>query len=408
MIDANGGKIAEAVYSRAMTAERANPAAIRPELARACAARLASLRLSLAGSKLDGLLVSGEHDILYLTGFVGHDSLLLVTPADAVIICDPRYDEFLDPWRHCSFATVVMGTRHRLEVALAERCRQLRVRRLGIQAEQVVVARHARLRASLAEVELMETIGLVSTLRMRKDAMEVAAIERALHVQQQSLRAALRQLTAGMTEQQFCAVLEFEMKSRGSMRSGFDPIIAAGPNSSVPHHATGSTRIDESVLLVDWGAVSDGYCGDLTRTFVLGTVPPKIREIYPIVLEAQLAAIDAIAPGKVCAEIDEVARRVIRDAGYGEQFAHGLGHGLGIDVHEEPYFNNLATETVLVPGMVMTVEPGIYIPGVGGVRIEDDIVVTDRGCRVLSDFPKDLDSAVIEPAGAHAASGAVR
>ena len=400
--------IAEAVYLRPMTKSHADRAGLRPELVRACTTRLAALRRSIASSKLDGLLVNSEHDIMYLTGFVGHDSLLLVTADDAIIICDSRYDEFLDPWRRSTIVSVVMGTRHRLEIALAEKCAKARVRQLGIQAEHVVLSRLAKLKAALEGIELLETVGLVSMLRMRKDAREVAAIESALEIQQQALRAALRQVTPGMAEQQFSANLEFEMNSRGSARSGFDPIIAAGPNSSIPHHATGSTPIAEGVLLVDWGATSDGYCGDLTRTFGIGSLPPKIREIYPIVLEAQLAAIDAIAPGKICAEIDEVARSVIRDAGYGEQFAHGLGHGLGIDVHEEPFFNNLATQTVLEPGMVMTVEPGIYLPGVGGVRIEDDIVVTDHGCRVLSDFPKDLDSAVIEPVGARAASGAVR
>ena len=391
-----------------MNQPHADHAALRPESVRACAARLDALRPAIATAQLDALLVSSEHDILYLTGFVGHDSLLLVTAGGAEIISDPRYDEFLDPWRNSSFASVVMGTRHRLETALAERCRLGGVRRLGIQSEHIVLARHARLKSALGDIHLPETLGLVGRLRMRKGPMEVAAIERALHIQQQALRAALRQLAWAMTEQQFSAVLEFEMKSRGSVRSGFDPIIGAGPNSSIPHHATGATPIAEGVLLVDWGAVSDEYHGDLTRTFGIGSMPPRIRQIYPIVLEAQLAAIDAIAPGKTCAEVDEVARGVIRDAGYGEQFGHGLGHGLGMDVHEEPFFNNLATQSVLEPGMVMTVEPGIYFPGVGGVRIEDDIVVTERGCRVLSDFPKDLDSAVIEPMGARAATGAAR
>ena len=163
--------------------------------------------------------------------------------------------------------------------------------------------------------------------------------------------------------------------------------------------------IEAGTLLIDWGAVVDGYCSDMTRTFGVGTLPEKVRELYDVVLDAQLSAIDACAPGRVCAEIDALARGIIERAGYGEHFGHGLGHGLGLDIHEDPYFNDLETEVVLEPGMVMTVEPGIYLPGVGGVRIEDDVLITDVGCRVLTDFPKDPDAAVIDAAGARSGRG---
>ena len=137
----------------------------------------------------------------------------------------------------------------------------------------------------------------------------------------------------------------------------------------------------------------------MTRTYGIGGFPPRVKELYEIVLEAQLAAIDACAPGRSCAEVDGVARKIITDAGYGEQFGHGLGHGMGLDVHEAPYFNQQSTLVRLEPGMVMTVEPGIYLPGVGGVRIEDDVLITDNGCRVLTDFPKDHSDMVLEPMG---------
>ncbi|MCA9784851.1 MAG: M24 family metallopeptidase, partial [Candidatus Cloacimonetes bacterium] len=160
---------------------------------------------------------------------------------------------------------------------------------------------------------------------------------------------------------------------------------------------TGDAPLEPGVVLFDWGATVAGYNSDMTRTVGLGRLPEKIREIYAIVLDAQLAAIDAIAPGLTCASIDAVARHVITRAGYGEYFGHGLGHGLGLEVHEGPYFNNLSTDIRLEPGMVMTVEPGIYLPGDGGVRIEDDIVVTESGCRLLSDYSKRLDEAIIDP-----------
>ena len=169
------------------------------------------------------------------------------------------------------------------------------------------------------------------------------------------------------------------------------------PRSSVIHHQTGTVTIGQGVLLVDWGAVADGYCSDMTRTFGLGGLPAKISEIYQIVLDAQLAAIEACRPGKACIEIDSIARDLITTAGYGERFGHGLGHGLGLNVHEAPYFSRHAADAILEPGMVMTVEPGIYLPGVGGVRIEDDVLITDAGCRVLTDYPKDLDSIMLEP-----------
>ena len=157
--------------------------------------------------------------------------------------------------------------------------------------------------------------------------------------------------------------------------------------------------IEEGVLLVDWGAVVDGYRSDMTRTFGVGSLPDKIAELYDIVLEAQQAAITACAPGKSCAEIDGIARGIIDRAGYGESFGHGLGHGLGLDIHEAPFFNQQSTDIVLEAGMVMTVEPGIYLPGVGGVRIEDDVLITDHGHRVLTSFPRDPSQAVLEPLG---------
>ena len=363
----------------------------------ACSQRQNRLRDALEQHGVDALLVSNETDIRYLTGFVGHDSLLVVTGNESHIISDARYDEFLDPWRSLPLGQVVMGTRHRLEEAVKQLCSQHCLKRLGLQAESVTIAGRGRLESALTGVELIDTTGLVAQLRMRKDAVEIAAIEQAIQIQQQALDAALNRLSLGMTEIQFCAVLEYEMKSRGSFSPSFDIMVSSGANSSVIHHTTGQTPIEQGTLLLDWGAKVDGYSSDLTRTFALGTMPAKISEIYGIVLEAQLAAIDACGPGRVCAEIDAVARRVITDAGYGEQFGHGLGHGLGMNTHEPPFFNNLQSDVVLEPGMVMTVEPGIYLPGIGGVRIEDDVLITDTGARVLSNWPKDLQSMILEP-----------
>jgi Xaa-Pro aminopeptidase len=382
------------------------PTALGPDAKhlQACAQRVQRLQAQLAEQQLSALLVTSEKDIQYLTGFVGHDSLAIVPhPANGskpVIISDSRYDEFLNPWRTSDSAEIIMGIRHRLDETVREICRSRNLTKLGIQAEHVTLALRAKLAGAVGESRLVETTGVVGTLRLRKDALEVSTIERALAIQQEALTASIDEFRTGMTELEFSARVEFEMKTRGALGASFTPIIGAGSNSSIIHHMTGSTPItpQAGVLLVDWGAMIDGYCGDLTRTFGIGKMHPKIREIYPVVLEAQLAAIDAIRPGKVCADIDAVARNVIAKAGYGEFFGHGLGHGLGMDVHEPPYFNNLETQTRLEPGMIMTVEPGIYLPGIGGVRIEDDVLITDNGSRVLSDYPKDLSSAIIEAA----------
>jgi len=211
--------------------------------------------------------------------------------------------------------------------------------------------------------------------------------------------AALARLSPGMSELEFAAALEYEMKVRGASGPSFETCVSAGTNSAVIHYMSAGALIEEETLLVDWGAISDGYCSDMTRTYGVGHFPKKIGELYDIVLDAQRAAIDACAPGRQCAEIDGVARGLITKAGYGEHFGHGLGHGLGLDVHEPPFFNQQATGVVLEPGMVMTVEPGIYLPGVGGVRIEDDVLITDNGHRVLTDFPKDTSEVLLEPMG---------
>ena len=359
--------------------------------------RQENLRAALESADLTALLVSHPTDIEYLTGFIGDDSLLLILPAKSVVITDARYDEFLDPWRKSAVTEVEMGTRHRLHETVKRLCQAGKISTLGVQTERLTVAQHDAFSTTLAPLHLALTTGLIGALRMRKDAVEIEAIEKALSIHQAAIDAALERLSIGMTELQLSAVLDYEMKWRGAFKPSFDAIIGSGPNSSIIHYMTGEARIREGVLLVDCGAKVNGYCSDLTRTFGLGGFPPKIREIYNVVLEAQQAAIDAIAPGKICADVDAVARTVIAKAGYGEYFGHGLGHGLGKDVHEAPYFNNLQTDVALEPGMVMTVEPGIYLPGVGGVRIEDDVLITDNGSRVLSNYPKGLDSCVIEP-----------
>jgi Xaa-Pro aminopeptidase len=375
--------------------------AIGADTISACLGRQRRLQDLLGPAGMDAHLIGHPTDIRYLTTFSGDDSYLLVprgSGGEPIIVTDARHDELLEPWRRAGIAEVVIGKRHRLEQSIHELCEARSIRRLGIQAEHVTIAGRQKLAATLGEDRLVEVSGLVGRLRMRKDEAEIAAITRAAAVHQDAMRAALANLSLGMTELEFCASIEYEMKVRGASGPSFGTMVCSGAHSSIIHHVTGTGRIERGTLLLDWGAIVDGYCSDMTRTFGIGGLPPKVQELYDIVLEAQLAAIDACGPGKICAEIDAVARGIIDRAGYGEYFGHGLGHGLGLDIHEEPYLNDLATESVAEPGMVVTVEPGIYLPGVGGVRIEDDVLITDDSHRVLTDFPKDPEAAVIEPA----------
>lgn len=349
-------------------------------------------------------------DVAYLTGFLGGDSYLLAPAAaggggngrgrgarkgaagtGVVVLSDFRYQEELEPVRRAGLAEVFIRPRSMLE-AVVEVVRGSGVERLGIQAEHVTIALRRALEEKLGAGRIVETQGLLSGLRLIKDAHEIALIRKAVRIQEQALEAVLLTIEPGQTELEVAGRLEAEMKARGSAEPGFPTIIAAGAHGSLPHYRPGRAKIAAGrPLLIDWGAVYRGYHSDMTRTFAIGRWNRKIREVYRVVLEAQEAAAAALAPGKTTAEIDAIARDHIRAAGYGDYFGHGLGHGFGLEGKEEPYLTNMLAPTVLRPGQVVTVEPGIYLPGVGGVRIEDDYVITERGAKNLCTLPKDMD-----------------
>ena len=356
-------------------------------------ARLEGLRARMVKSEVGGLLVSAENDIWYLTGFVGHSALLLVTAERAVIICDRRYEEFLQAWDACELFEVVMGARHKLGHEVKRLAGEEGLSRVGIQAESMTISFRDSLAASIEGLELFPTTGLVSHLRRCKRPEELALIERAIAIQEQALEESLAELRPGMTEFEFTSLLEYRLRMAGASGASFEPIVGSGPNSSVIHHMPSDRPIEDGMLLIDWGARVEGYCSDLTRTMCFGPMPEPMEQVYSIVLEALESAIEACRPGADCAAVDAVARDVITDAGYGDQFPHGLGHGVGMNVHEEPFFSNRSAGTLLEPGMIMTVEPGIYLPGIGGVRIEEDVLITETGHRVLASWPRSLESA---------------
>jgi Xaa-Pro aminopeptidase len=368
------------------------------------AARVERVRAALSAAKVGGwrkgdgaaFLVTNFRDVSWLTGFEGEDSYLLMTPGRVVILSDSRYEEQIEleaPWLE-----VVIGESKAMLDRIFQQVKKLGIRKLGFQSESVTVkfkkSMEERFKKERWKVKLTGVEDIFVKPRSIKDSHEVAIIEEAIRISEGGFLAMKGQLRAGMTENEIAGLLVYEMRKRGAFSSSFDTIVGAQANGSLPHYMPGEVRLEaNSPLLVDWGARHRGYCADLTRVLLMGKVPEKIREIYKIVLEAQEAAIAAIKPGAKCKAVDRAARRVIEKAGYGKQFGHGTGHGIGRDIHEAGASFNRLSKAVAEEGMIMTVEPGIYLPGVGGVRIEDDVLVTANGHRVLSTLAKDLASA---------------
>jgi Xaa-Pro aminopeptidase len=359
-------------------------------------ARIEKVRAALGVLKCESLLVTGFADVSWLTGFEGDDSHVLLTEDRLILISDSRYEEQIG--REAPWARTIMRKKSILE-EVARQAGKLRIHRLGVQAESLTLKGKAALleffKAAKTRIKIKPLSEVIVKLRHIKDDREISIMEEAIRIAESAFSALKGVIKPGMTENEIAGLLGFEMRKLGALNSSFDSIVAAGPNGSLPHYRPGDVPLlPNSPLLVDWGARHRGYCSDLTRVLLLGNVPAPIREIYQIVLEAQLAGIAAIRPGAHGKKVDKAARDVISKAGYGRQFGHGTGHGVGRDIHEAISLSRLST-TILEPGMIVTVEPGIYLPGVGGVRIEDDVLVTPTGCRVLSTLPKDLASAAL-------------
>lgn len=367
-------------------------------------ARLGAARERVSGAGLSHTLITNPLDVAYLTGFLGGDSYLLL-PAHAsepvTIISDSRYEEELG---HFSDLLTIVIRRGSMNETVAALLKGLSIASIGIQSEHATLALSAALGKLLGRAtKLVPTQGLIAPLREIKDEHEVRLIRRAVKIQEAALletlpaiRLAMKRKTA-MTEADVAARLEMEMKVRGSSQPGFESIIAAQANGSLPHYRP-SAKVKLKAgwpLLIDWGAIFQGYHSDMTRTFTLGTWSPKMREIYTIVREAFLAAASVAGPGKTTRDVDAAAREVIKAAGYGERFGHGTGHGIGFNAHEAPSVSHMAAPTALRPGMIITIEPGIYLPGVGGVRIEDDFLITPKGCENLCSLPTDLSWATL-------------
>jgi Xaa-Pro aminopeptidase len=349
--------------------------------------RQAALRRRQDELGLDGLLVSHGPNLRYLTGFTGSAGLLLVLPDRALLITDFRYQEQA-PAEAGDAAEVVLESSN-LWDRLRRVLEPMPKRRLGFESQHLTVRDADRL-SRLEVAEPVPVQDLVEQDRMIKDAGEVEAIRAAAELAHAALEALLPTIRAGQTEQDIAARLELNLRVRGSEWHPFQTIVAAGERSALPHARAGSRPLARGeLLLIDFGATLHGYCADITRTVVLGRADERQREVYGIVEAAQRAAIRGLGPGMSGKAGDALARDLIDRAGYGEAFGHSLGHGLGLEVHEAPRLARTAQEP-LPAGAVVTVEPGIYLPGWGGVRIEDDILLTASGTRVLTDGRTEL------------------
>jgi Xaa-Pro aminopeptidase len=351
--------------------------------------RIAALVDGLTAAHLDGLLLTGLSNIRYLTGFSGSSALLVVTPRDIVLITDFRYqtqvvDEVGDLARVAIEASSLWS-------GLWQQLAQLPgVRVLGFETAHIQHRDFQRLVESGARWQWRPTVDLVETLRERKDDSEIARIQDAADAALRALSRTLPQLHAGMTELAVAGVLEKALRDEGSEGFPFPSIIASGPRSALPHARSSTRELTEGdFLLMDFGAEVGGYCSDVTRTVVIGRANDEQRAVYDVVRQANDRAARSVRPGMTGRDADALARHYIESAGFGDLFGHSLGHGIGLEVHEAPRLARTA-DGALPEGAVVTIEPGVYRPGWGGVRIEDDVVLGADGPHVLTEFPREL------------------
>jgi Xaa-Pro aminopeptidase len=350
-------------------------------------ARRSRIAAALAERNLDALIVSGAPNVRYLTGFTGSNGLALLSPAGTVLFTDPRYEIQAAQETACRIR-IARGSLYRAVMQAAAR---RRFRRLGFEKGRLPYQDYEELQAGLTlGASLVPLAGVVEAQRMVKSRAEIALIQRSVETNSAAFDRAIRRARPGVRECELAAELDYQMRLLGAQGPAFDTIVAAGPRSALPHaQPTVNTLRRNQLLLIDVGASREGYASDMSRMAFLGRPGLKVRRMYRAVLEAQLAAIAAVRPGIRAEQIDHAARRVLRAGKLEKAFVHAAGHGLGLEIHEAPRLGK-GEKTPLAEGMVITIEPGIYLEGFGGIRIEDTVVVTQSGSSVLTPTSKDL------------------
>jgi Xaa-Pro aminopeptidase len=341
----------------------------------------------LAGRKLDALLVSGAPNVRYLTGFTGDNGNVLVTPERTILFTDPRFQIQAAQEVGCE-VKIAKGP---LVIDILASVKRLGLKRIGYEPARMTCDAFESLKSRLPLHASLEPVnGWIEELRMVKSPDEIAHIRRSVATNSEAFEQAVRRVKPGMKESELAAELEYRMRRLGAEKPCFDTIVAGGPRSALPHAQPTAARLENGQLVVvDMGALQDGYCSDMTRMLFLGTPGAKVKRTYAAVLEAQLAAIDAVRAGALTRNVDRAARQVLKRHGLDRAFVHSTGHGLGLEIHEPPRVGR-KDKMRLQAGMAITIEPGVYLERFGGIRIEDTVLVTDTGCEILTPTPKEL------------------
>lgn len=348
--------------------------------------KLMKLREQMQKRELDSLLVTNPYNLRFITGFTGTAGLALITPNDAWFITDFRYTE--QAGEQVKEFKVVQAQKGLID-EVARIAEEAAVERLAFEQDYMTFATYSQYKEKLSAA-LEPVSGLIEKLRMVKSPEELEVLKAAAKIADDAFEHICTYIKPGMTELQVSNELEFYMRSQGATSSSFDIIVASGLRSALPHGVASDKKIEQGDLItLDFGALYNGYVSDITRTVAVGEPSDKLKEIYQVVLDSQVLALEKIKPGMTGIEADAIARDYIKSKGYGEAFGHSTGHGIGLEVHEGPGLS-FRSETVLEPGMAVTVEPGIYLPGIGGVRIEDDILITETGNERLTHSSKEL------------------
>lgn len=348
--------------------------------------RVLKSRALLQAHSLDALLLTSLQNIRYLSGFTGSDGAFLLTPADEILLVDGRYTT--QAREEAPQATVICYLNK--ASGIAEQFGRFSLARVGIESQCLSVAALQMLQNAAPDVTFVSLTTDVDELRQCKDSAEIELLAATASLAGSALQETLAQITVGMTEREIALSLEFAMKKKGAEAIAFDFIVASGERGALPHGRASNKKLTSGDLLtIDCGAVSAGYHSDETVTVAVGTCDSRQQELYHIVKTAHDLAISAIRPGILMKELDSIARDYIVSQGYGDYFCHGLGHGIGLEIHEKPTVNSRSAAPVC-EGMVFTVEPGLYIPGWGGIRLEDTVLVTAESCRILTTVSKEL------------------
>lgn len=341
---------------------------------------------------IDAIIISKPTNRRYLSGFTGTSGYLLLTAEENCLITDFRYLEQASI--QAEHFSIFKQETHWYDT-LKQLVNKYNLKKIGIEKDTITLALYEEYLTHLPGVDFIALADPCARERRIKNAEELKYLQKAVDIADQAFEHIFDILRVGLTEREVAFELEFYMRSIGSEKEAFETIVASGIRSALPH-GVASTKVIQAGEFVtfDFGAVYQGYHSDMTRTVVMGTPNSKQKEIYELVLKAQEAVLTNLQPGMKCSQADALARDIIIEAGYGENFGHGLGHGVGLDIHEGPRLSPL-DETILEPGMTVTVEPGVYIQGWSGVRIEDLVVITSRGCEILTKSPKNLNSMMI-------------